>query len=88
MTPEQEQKLNEVYEFMNQLQASQTIPKNVSDALRARVGGFDAELAGSASSYLQAVDENGIGTYNVLGEPNRMVRIRVGGTYRLFPDFS
>lgn len=88
MTPEQSRKLDELYTFMQQLKRSQTIPKEVADAFGSRVGGFDANLAGSASSYIRSVNEGGSASYNVLEAPNRMVRIKVGGEYRLFPDFS
>lgn len=88
MTPEQEQKLNEVYEFMQQLRDSHTIPKDVGDALSTRIGGFDATLAGSPAAYLRAVNEGGADTYNVLSEPTQMIRIKVGNASRLVPDYS
>lgn len=38
MTPEQERKLNELYDFMNSLRANPTIPYDVAEAFKLRVG--------------------------------------------------
>jgi len=68
MTPEQSRKLDEVYDFMNSLKANPTIPFDVAEAFKLRLGSFQPSTK-TATSEDQAVNEAGTSTYNVLGSP-------------------
>lgn len=77
MTPEQEQKLNELYEFMKALMNSTTIPQEVDSAFKDR---FTSILGVTVSSKGVneediSVNEGGASTHTVLGDPDRYLRV-------------
>ncbi len=69
MTPEQERKLNEVYDFVKAMRAFNTIPLEVQMALsrKLKLGAIPRieTSAVNVSTFTQAVNEGGAGTYNV-----------------------
>ncbi len=82
MTPEQERQLAAVHEFMLKMENSTTIPLNVGEAFRVRLAG---ELglsvsAKGANSEDQAVDEGGVATYTVIGDPVGFLQVTIAGT--------
>lgn len=90
MTPEQESKLNEVFDFIQSLKSSTSIPFEVDGAFRDRFG----DLAGLALSAKvattenQAVDEGGSATYNVLKEPDGFLEVAINGTTYYLPYYG
>lgn len=68
MTPEQSRKLDEVYNFMNSLKGNPTIPFDVAEAFKLRLGSFGPSTKGVTSEN-QAVNEAGTSTYSVLKAP-------------------
>lgn len=62
MTPEQEQKLNELYDFMLALKSSTTIPFDVGEAMKARVGYKTGVSGKTAGSETVTINEGGIAT--------------------------
>lgn len=88
-----EDKLNELYEFMTNLKASTRIPLEVDRAFRERLGLSGIPLVNlsntkNADSEDQAVDEGSTGTYNVLKEPIGFLPITVGSTTYYVPYFN
>jgi hypothetical protein len=91
MTPEQEQKLNEVYAFMQKLGNAATIPREVDVAITDRlkrkallgltVSGKDPDDED------QTVQEGGALSYSVLGDPDGFFEHTEGGTTRYIPFF-
>lgn len=70
MTQEQERKLNELYEFMQSLKTSTTIPLPVDESFRdrfqiANLAKLQFQTTKNASTETQAVNEGGVATYNV-----------------------
>jgi hypothetical protein len=90
MTPEQEQKLNEVYEFTQSLKSSSSIPYDVDGAFRDRLRNIFALYVSSksADSEDQSVNEAGSGTYSVMGDPDGFLEITVDGTLYYIPYFT
>lgn len=87
MTPEQAQKLDELYAFMESLKNTTTIPFDVAVAFADR---FDAkpDVSGkTAASATQGVDEAGIDTYNVTTAPSGFITIKVNGVPRNVPYY-
>lgn len=68
MTPEQARKLDELYAFMQSLKGNPTIPFDVAEAFKLRLGSFQPSTK-SATSENRAVDEGGTATYSVLKPP-------------------
>lgn len=90
MTPEQEQKLNEVYDFIQSLKANATIPIEVDAAFRTRLAanlGMETS-AKSIGSENQLVNEAGSGTYSVLTTPDIFLEIDINGTTYYIPAFT
>ncbi len=92
MNPEQIQKLNEVYQFMQAMKARSSIPLEVDRALRDRLNLSSVPTAAlsakSATSEDQAVDEGGAGTYAVMGDPIGFLDITIGATTYYVPYFN
>lgn len=90
MTPEELQKLNEVYEFMESLKASTTIPKDVDGAFRKRFENTQGVSVSSkdADSEDKSVDESGSSSYNVLTEPDIFLQVTISGTVYYIPAFT
>lgn len=65
MSPENLQKLNEVYEFMQQLKSSSSIPQDVDGAFRDRLQLGGKISSKTVASETQAVNEGGSASYNV-----------------------
>ena len=73
MTPQERQQLKEVYEFIQNLKRSSTIPLAFDQAFRKRFGIGDAVLKRStiaSTTYDQAVNEAGSATYAVFDTPD------------------
>lgn len=92
MTPGQAQKLNEVYEFMQALQNTATIPKEVDGAIRDRFGfrGL-TPLKGSAKGATSEnvnIDEAGSATHIVLNKPDAFIEVAISGTTYYIPVFT
>lgn len=77
MTPEQENKLNEVYSFVQQLRANASIPFDVQQAFKERFSdllGFTVSGTG-ANAHDVTIDEAGASTHVVLNDPDVFIRI-------------
>lgn len=90
MTPEQEQKLNEVYDFIQSLKANATIPIEVDAAFRTRLAPTldlvtSAKTAGSEN---QLVNEAGSAAYSVLKPPDGFDEREDGGTTKYYPYYT
>lgn len=90
MTPEQEQKLDELYEFMESMKASASIPFEVDAALRDRLSALTGlTVSGKgANSEDQTVDEAGAASYAVLNDPVGFLQVDIGGTTYYLPYYS
>lgn len=90
MTPEQEQKLNEVYELVQSLKNSTTIPLEVDAAFRTRL----TELSGlsvsgkSATSEDVSINEAGAALHTVLDDPDGFLEIQIAGSTYYLPYYS
>lgn len=87
MTPEQEAKLNEVYEFINQMKSSSTIPLEHDQAIRQRLGFSIANSTKAGSSETQHVDEAGSLTYTVLPLPDGYLQVSINNTIYYIPFY-
>jgi len=92
MTPEQEQKLNEVYEFIQSLKAHTTIPYEVEQAFRQRleidsIPLVTTDVKGADSEDL-TINEGGAATKIALNDPVGFTAIKSGGTTRYYPYFN
>jgi len=84
-----ENTIQELQRRLDQLNSNSTIPKNVGDAFIERTKTKVIVLSSkSASSENQAVDENGMGTYNVLKTPDGFASTDISGTTYYFPYFT
>lgn len=89
MTPEQEQKLNEVYEVIQQLRSASALPFDIREALSdALVGSSLSTSSKVSTSENQAVDEAGSGTYSVLKPPDGFLQISIDGTTYYLPMYT
>ncbi len=92
MTPDQIQKLNEVYDFIQKMKASSTIPLDVDRAIRDRLGlsgiPLGAVSAKTANSEDVTVNEAGAGTYAVMNDPVGFLEITLGSTTYYVPYFN
>lgn len=92
MTPEQEAKLNEVYEFKKKLQATGTIPLDVDRAFRTRLLSdiqtqpitLDATNPGNT----RAVNEGGLSSYNVMAPADEFAFVTIDGVTYNVPLFN
>lgn len=75
MTPDQERKLNDVYDFMLSMKAEASIPFDVAEAISQRFGiGFETS-GKTAASETQDVDEAGSSNYQVSKPPDGFIII-------------
>ncbi len=92
MTPELTQRIEELENKVRSLEASYTIPHNVSEAFRDRLGINDlASLAGSTknpSTETQAVAESGASSYSVAKPMDGFREFVVGGTVLYIPYYT
>lgn len=91
MTPEQEQKLNEVYEFIQSLKRSSSIPREIDQSFKERFlssfGGITTSTKG-ATTENQAVNEAGSSSYSVLKAPDGFVEVKISGTTYYIPYYG
>lgn len=90
MTPEQERKLNEVYEFVQSMRAAGTLPYEVEQALRTR---FDGGLGLTVSTKGVdtedvTVNEGGSSSYAVMNDPDGFLQVTINGTLYYIPIFT
>lgn len=87
-----QRQINELKAEIEMLKADTTIPFNVEQAFRSRLRIQDlAELASSsktAASETQAVNEAGVGSYNVAKPPDGFREYVVGGTTLYIPYYT
>lgn len=89
MKPEDLQKLNEVYDFMQSLKSANTIPLEIDRSFKSRFSqnlGINASSK-SASSENQHVDESGSSGYNVLKSPDGFDQRVDNGVTKHYPYF-
>lgn len=92
MTPELEARIQRLEEELNNLKTSYTIPLEVDNAFRDRLGIADfAALTGStkaASTETQAVAEGGSASYNVAKPMDGFREFITGGTTLYIPYYT
>lgn len=90
MTTEETRKLNEVYEFMQQLKSASTIPVAVDQAFRDRLSKLTglSTSAKAANSENKTVQEAGSTTYGVLDEPSGFLQVQISGTTYYLPYYT
>lgn len=95
MSPEDRRKLNEVYDFIQLLKSSSTIPLDVDRAFRKRLNvgesDFDVELQvpTDTSNMQKTVNEGGAATYNVMNMPDEVGIIELeDGTQMSIPLYN
>lgn len=92
MTPEEKQKLNELYEFMNNMKSSGSIPYEVDSAIKDRIrfSGLNplASSTKSSTSEAQLVNESGSSSYNVLPLPDGYLQVTINSTTYYIPIFT
>ena len=90
MTPEEKQKLNEVYEFMQALKNSTTIPFEVDRAFRDRFR--DILLLEVSSKGVDTedvtIDAGSINVYTAMDDPDGFIQTTLSGTTYYIPYFS
>lgn len=86
------EKVKNLEQENKKLRANSTIPYSVEQAFRVRLGDLgDDELAVStkgANSENQAVNEGGLATYDVLGDPVGFLEVDLGGTVYYLPYYN
>jgi len=90
MTPEEKQKLDEMYQFVQDLRASASIPFDVDRAFADRFSTIVGITLSSksASSESQSVNEAGTGSYTVLKNPDKYLQKTINGTVYYIPVFT
>jgi hypothetical protein len=90
MSPEQEQKLNEIYAFMQSLKANSTIPIEVDGAFRTRLTGILGLTvsAKSANSEDVSVNEAGAASYSVMNDPVGFLEVDIDSVTYYIPYFT
>lgn len=94
MTPQEKRQLDEVYEFIQSLKRSSSIPREIDQSFRERfINGIQtgSEIALSAkvnSSENQGVNEAGASTYSVLAVPDVFLEVEIGGVTYYLPAFT
>lgn len=91
MTPDQEQKLNEVYDFIQKLKADSTIPYEVDQAFRKRLGiaSFTPLVVSAKGTNSEdvSINESGIASHTVLADPSGFLQITIGSTAYHIPYY-
>lgn len=84
--------IEELKVWKRSLEASHSIPLNVDQALRARLGTLSGSTITSsskaASSENRLVEEAGTDTFNVLLPPDAFLQVTVGTTVYYIPVFT
>lgn len=90
MTPEQEQKLNDLYDFVQSLKAASSIPMEVDAAFRTRLADIVSFRVGAKGADTEdvSINEAGAASHVVLNDPDVFVRIVIGGTNYDVPAFT
>lgn len=90
MTPEQEQKLNEMYAFIQSLKNTTTIPLEIDQSFKSRFAssfGLTASSKG-ATSENKTVNESGASTYPVLNPPDLFLQKTIKGVTYYIPTYT
>lgn len=90
MTPEQEQKLNKVFEWFEQMQKSSAIPRSTEMALRERLKGIGSTLIVSTKGVDTedvTVNESGSASYAVMNDPVGFLQVTINNTIYYIPYF-
>lgn len=89
MTPEERQKLNEVYDFMKSMEVGARIPFAVGEAINSRISVRQLEISSKdADSEDIIIDEAGASTKNVLNDPDGFLEINIDGTIYYIPYYG
>lgn len=92
MTPSERRKLEEIYSFMESLKASTSIPLEVDQAFRFRLGLDTVPLTAVSSKNADSedipVDEGGAALYDVMGDPVGFLQLTLGNTTYYVPYFN
>lgn len=90
MTPEQETKLNEVYDFVQSLKNSTTIPLEVDTAFRERLTSISGLVVSgkTASSEDVSINEGGLALHTVLDDPVGFLQIDIGSATYYLPYYA
>ena len=89
MTPEEKRKLQEVYDFIQKLKSSTTVPFEVEGALRERLNpvSFTTSTKTTASE-TQAVNEGGMASYDVAKPADAFVELTWNNTRIYIPYYT
>lgn len=92
MTPEQERKLNEVYQFMGNLKMSSKIPLAVDQAFTGRGYVKDVSVLTVSSKGVDtedvSINEGGVGSHIVMNDPDGFLQVTIGLTTYYIPYFT
>ena len=87
---ERDNKINELYAFMQNLSQASSVPFSVEGALKERIGkaiGLSLSLKGADTEDV-AVNEAGSSSYSVMGDPTGFLEVNIGGIVYYVPYFS
>jgi hypothetical protein len=89
MDKKQEQKLNEVYEFMQSLKSAHSIPLSIDQAFRTRFPNTPLRTSGKgASSENVSINEGGAANHTVMDNPDGFLQVQLGATTYFLPYFT
>lgn len=89
MNQEQERKLNELYDFMQKMKNSTTIPFDVAEAIKARNPRTSLIVSSKGVDTEDVtVNEAGTGSYQVMNDPDGFLEIEISGTTYYIPYFG
>ena len=92
MTPQEKQQFDKMYQDIQSIKNSASIPYEIDSAFRERfnIASF-TPLTGSAknaTSENKAVNESGAGSYSVMDKPDGFLQVTIGVTTYYLPYFS
>ena len=79
--------VEDIHSFIKSLQSFSTLPFDIGEAIRERVGHISTSDK-STTSEIQAVNEAGTSAYNVQGLPANYLRVTVDGKIYYIPSYN
>lgn len=87
-TQQIQQQIDNLQRQLDALKSYTTLPREVAEAMRIRLQPVSGDASStSTASYLQAVNEAGVSTYNVAKPMTGFITITINGNARLVPYY-
>ena len=86
---ELQRQITELKAEIDSLKSSSTIPLEIGESMRVRLGAVEGQASGEATTtHKQAVDEAGTGTYDVAKPMDGFILLTIDGIARKIPYYN